>query len=539
LHVYYRKTLAVSLKELHYSLLLWKSRELEVCSMKKLVLLVCLSAAGLMAQAPAILGVFNAPLEAEGIVNTSLCPGALATIYGSGFGSGAPTSVVVLVGGQRAFVIAVAPTQVNVQLPFNAPVGATTVVITTGGGTSAPFDVTLTAVAPTIALANGSTTNGLFVTLKSTFVSSTNLPNPGDTLVLYASGLGPTNPAAPVSGLATANLPTATLPTLTVGGVAATVLYAGIASGSAALYQVNFTVPKTVQGNVPVVLSIGGQSSNSVILPLFGISAVVNAASFLNTGTAAPEEMISIFANGLGSTNQLYGFPATTVEGVSVTINGVAAPITALAATGNQINLVVPSQTPTTGTVQVALTTPTGTSIDFPLIMNAAVPGIFLVTDSANPTADIAVAQFANTVWLVMPTSAATALQLPQNCTASSANPLSLCGQPAAPGDYLVLYTTGLGEVTPNGDPNGTPLATGVIAPVSGSPLYETTATPTVQVGGVTATVLFSGVAPGTSGEYQVDFQVPTGVTEGDAVPLTVSMPGSTTATATLAVHSR
>ena len=83
-----------------------------------------------------------------------------------------------------------------------------------------------------------------------------------------------------------------------------------------------------------MVLSIDGQSSNSVTLPLFGISAVVNAASFLNTDTAAPEEMISIFANGLGTTNQLYGFPATTVEGVSVTINGVAAPITALAAIG-------------------------------------------------------------------------------------------------------------------------------------------------------------------------------------------------------------
>jgi uncharacterized protein (TIGR03437 family) len=507
--------------------------------LKKLFLLLCASASALLAQAPTILGVFNATLEAEGIANTSICPGGLATIYGSGFGSGSTTSVVVLVGGQRSYVVAVGPTQVNVQLPFNAPVGATTVVITTGGGTSAPFDVTLAAVAPTIALANGSTTVGLFATLKSTLVSSTNLANPGDTLILYATGLGPTTPAAPASGPVTSTLPTATLPTLTIGGVAATVLYSAIPNGYAGLYQVNFTVPATVQGDAPVVLSIGGQSSNTVTLPLFGISAVVNAASFLNTDTAAPEEMLSIFANGLGSTNQLYGFPATTVEGVSVTLNGIPAPVIALAASGSQINVVAPSNLPTTGTVQVQLTTPTGTSIDYPLIMNPAVPGIFLVTVPSNPTADIAVAQFANTVWLVVPTSAATALQIPQNCTESNANPLSICGQPAAPGDYLVLYVTGLGEVTPNGDPNGTPLATGVVAPSSGSPLYETTATPTVQIGGVAATVLFSGVAPGTSGEYQLDFQVPTGVTEGDSVPLTVSMPGSSTASATLAVHSR
>jgi uncharacterized protein (TIGR03437 family) len=326
---------------------------------------------------------------------------------------------------------------------------------------------------------------------------------------------------------------------LTVGGQAATVSFAGIAQGQAGTDQVNFTVPATVQGSVPVVLSIGGQSSNPVTLPLFGISAITNGASFLNTSTAAPEEMISIFANGLGTTNQLNSFPATTVQGVSVTLNGIAAPIFALAATGSQINLIVPSELPTTGTVQVQLTTPTGKSPNFPLIMSTAVPGIFLVNDPSNPTAQIATAQFANTIWLVLPTSTATALQLPQNCTVSNANPLSYCGQPAAPGDYLVLYVTGLGEVTPNGDANGTPLATGAIAPVSGSPLYETTAPPTVKVGGVAATVLFSGVAPGTAGEYQVDFQVPTGVTEGDAVPLTVSMPGSTTGTATLAVHSR
>jgi uncharacterized protein (TIGR03437 family) len=510
--------------------------------MKNLFLLFCAGAGALMAQAPTIASVLNT----ENPNSTILCPGLLATIYGTGFGVGGtgtgtsiPSSVTVQVGGQAAFLVGVFATQINIEVPFNAPVGATTVVVTTTGGTSTPFNVTLAAEAPTITVAPNSTTVGLFLNTKSAVVSYTNLANPGDTLSLYATGLGPTNPAAPVTGVATSTLPTATLPTVTVGGVAAKVLFSAIPSGFAGLYQVNFTVPTTVQGDAPVVLSIDGQSSSSVTLPLFGISAVVNAGSFLNTNTAAPEEMVSIFANGLGTTNQLYGFPATTVEGVSVTFNGIAAPIVALAATGSQLNVVMPSNLPTTGTVQVQLTTPTGTSVDFPLIMSPAVPGIFLVSDPSNPTADIAVAQFANTVWLVLPTSAASALQVPQNCTVSNANPLSICGQPAAPGDYLVLYLTGLGEVTPNGDPSGTPLGTGVVAPVSGSPLYETTATPIVQIGGTAVTVLFSGVAPGTSGEYQIDFQVPAGVTEGDSVPLTVSMPGSSTATATLAVHSR
>ncbi len=503
--------------------------------MKKLLLLIFAGAAGLLAQVPTVGGVVNSELQ----TSSTLCPGLLASIYGTGFGSGATSSVVVLVGGQKAFVIAVAPTQVNIQLPFNAPIGATTVVVTTGGGSSAPFNITISSVAPTLFLAQGSTTVGLFQTPKNTFLSNTVLANPGDTLSLFAAGLGPTNPATP-TGLAPSTAPTATLPTLTVGGVTATVTFAGIPAGYAGLYQINFKVPATVQGSVPVVLSIGGQSSNAVTLPLVGISAITSGASFLNTGTAAPEEIISIFANGLGSTNDLTGvFPSTSAKGVSVTFNGIAAPIFALAATGSQINLIVPAELPTTGTVQVQLTTPTGTTANFPLIMETAVPGIFLTTDPSNAKAQIAAAQFANTVWLVVPTSTATALQIPQNCTASKANPLSICGQPAAPGDTLVVYLTGLGEATPNGDPKGTPLATGVIAPVSGSPLYETIATPTVQLGGVAVTPLFSGIAPGTAGEYQIDFQVPPGVPEGDAVPLTVSMPGATTGTATLAIHSR
>ena len=219
-------------------------------------------------------------------------------------------------------------------------------------------------------------------------MSNTNLANPGDVLVLYATGLGATNPAVP-AGLAPSNCRENSYvadPDGGRGGCDSS--FAGLSPGLVGLYQINFTVPATVQGNVPVVLSIGGQSSNSVTLPLFGISAITNGASFLNTGTAAPEEMISLFANGLGSTNQLTGvFPATTAQGVSVTINGIAAPIFALAATGSQINLIVPSETPTTGTVQVQLTTPTGTSLDFPLIMSAAVPGIFLISDPSNPSA--------------------------------------------------------------------------------------------------------------------------------------------------------
>jgi uncharacterized protein (TIGR03437 family) len=290
---------------------------------------------------------------------------------------------------------------------------------------------------------------------------------------------------------------------------------------------------------VPVVLSIDGISSNTATLLISGISAVVNGASFLNTSSVAPGEMVSLFANGFGSATQESGFPATTAKGFSVTFNGTPAPIYELVGSASQMNLFVPTELATSGTVQVQLITPTGTTLDFPLALEVSVPGIFLIPDPTNPAATDAAAQFADTNWDVLPNAVAMAYGLPTNCTVSKENPATLCAQPAAPGDYLVLYTTGLGAATPNGDPNGTPIATGVIAPANGSILYETIAKPTVTVGGVTATVEFSGIAPGTAGEYQVNFQVPQGVPQGDAVPLTISMPGSTTGTATLSIHSR
>jgi hypothetical protein len=59
--------------------------------------LICASAGVLLAQAPTVTAVVNSQIQ----TSTVLCPGLLATLYGTGFGSGATTSVVVLVGGEE------------------------------------------------------------------------------------------------------------------------------------------------------------------------------------------------------------------------------------------------------------------------------------------------------------------------------------------------------------------------------------------------------------------------------------------------------
>jgi uncharacterized protein (TIGR03437 family) len=60
---------------------------------------------------------------------------------------------------------------------------------------------------------------------------------------------------------------------------------------------------------------------------------------------------------------------------------------------------------------------------------------------------------------------------------------------------------------------------------------------PLVTVGGVNASVSFSGLAPGYVGLYQVNVQVPANAPSGDAVPVILNIGGVTANTVTIAVQ--
>ena len=69
------------------------------------------------------------------------------------------------------------------------------------------------------------------------------------------------------------------------------------------------------------------------------------------------------------------------------------------------------------------------------------------------------------------------------------------------------------------------------------SAIANTTAVPTVTIGGQAAQVVFSGLAPGFVGLYQIDVIVPSGVVAGSQVPVIVSISGSGSPAATIAVR--
>jgi uncharacterized protein (TIGR03437 family) len=59
----------------------------------------------------------------------------------------------------------------------------------------------------------------------------------------------------------------------------------------------------------------------------------------------------------------------------------------------------------------------------------------------------------------------------------------------------------------------------------------------TVTLGSVPARVLFSGLAPGFAGLYQVNFEVPAGTVLGDAVSLSVSVANTASSPVALPVR--
>jgi len=100
--------------------------------------------------------------------------------------------------------------------------------------------------------------------------------------------------------------------------------------------------------------------------------------------------------------------------------------------------------------------------------------------------------------------------------------------RPAHKGDFVLLYCTGLGDVVNSPNPGD---------PAPSDPPSETVVQPSVTIGGVSATVSFSGLAPGFAGLYQVNVQVPAIAPSGSAVPVVLQIGGVTANTATIAIE--
>ena len=188
-----------------------------------------------------------------------------------------PTSldgVKVSVGGEPAYIAYVSPTQINAVAP-NVATGTLPVTVTNSGGTSAPVNVVAQAAQPSFFQWPGNyavaTTQDYNLAVKNgTFPGVTTTPaKPGEVIILWGTGFGPTSPAAPagVEVPSSKTYNTANTVNVTVGGKTATVYGAALAPGFAGLYQVAIMIPASLaNGDYPVVASVSGAKSPSTTL---------------------------------------------------------------------------------------------------------------------------------------------------------------------------------------------------------------------------------------------------------------------------------
>src|SRR5690349_9607182 len=239
-------------------------------------------------------GVLNAASNAlPGLPNSAIAQGSIFLVYGTGLGppppAGAPvtyapfplpeslpgpdgTAIHVTVGNTAvdALMIYTSPTQIAAILPSQTPVTPTQtpgqITVSYAGATSAPAPIQVVASSFGIFTLNqggsGPAAVQNYISASSYTVNTLTSPaKPGQTLILYGTGLGPVT--FDESRPALAGNVGANDFALNVAGIPALVSYHGRSSCCAGLDQINFKVPAGVDGcYVPVWVQVGGVVSN-------------------------------------------------------------------------------------------------------------------------------------------------------------------------------------------------------------------------------------------------------------------------------------
>jgi uncharacterized protein (TIGR03437 family) len=215
----------------------------------------------------------------------ALAPGSLASAYGTDLASGQPnapalpwpisyegTTVTVMdsTGSPTtAPLIYVSPEQVNFQVPSTAALGSAAVTVTSGDGTQSSGQATLTSLAPALFTLNSSNLAAAYAEcISSTGTETTEDPFQVVNGAIVAQPLNLSACAKTVLELYATGLDKATAANIqaTIGNTTATVQSAGPGGMWPGLDQVDVVIPLSLAGagSVPVVITAGGVSSNTV-----------------------------------------------------------------------------------------------------------------------------------------------------------------------------------------------------------------------------------------------------------------------------------
>lgn len=233
-------------------------------------------------------GVF---LDPAGVVNGAsfapwphpVAPGAIVSLFGTGLATrqvsaGAyplPTKlddVEVTVNGAAAPLYFVSPTQVSIQVPYGLSGSQARFRVTNGRGASNEVTAALAATCPGVFFSGDY--RGAVLHADYSLVSAANPARPGETVMLWLTGLGELSPAVPAGAAhPAAPLAWAVATPISVffgGEPAPPVLFSGGAPGFAGLNQINVTIPLSapVGASVPVAILTGNAYTDLVDIPI-------------------------------------------------------------------------------------------------------------------------------------------------------------------------------------------------------------------------------------------------------------------------------
>jgi uncharacterized protein (TIGR03437 family) len=173
------------------------------------------------------------------------------------------------VNGILAPIFYASPQQLGIQIPTELTGGSAIVQVSVGSESSSPMTISLAPAAPGIFFTpTGGQSLGAITHADGSEVTSQNPAQPGEVVIVYATGLGQVTPF-----VATGALPPGTnstsVPQVTVeiDGAPVTPDFSGLSGCCVGQNQVNVRIPLSTRAgdDIPVVLTVEGRESNTVI----------------------------------------------------------------------------------------------------------------------------------------------------------------------------------------------------------------------------------------------------------------------------------
>jgi uncharacterized protein (TIGR03437 family) len=237
----------------------------------------------------------------------------------------------------------------------------------------------------------------------------------------------------------------------------------------------------------PAVLTLyGGIAQNQAAPPTLAPGGTLNNLNPVVGSALAPGTLVQVYGTALAASSVATGIlPLPTIfNNTFAQVGAYQAPLIYLSS--GQLNLQLPSELTPPQQVSILLSVNNALTLPLTIDIDPTAPGVLSDFDGPTP-----------------PTLQNGAHIIAQRSNGS----LVTSGNPAKPGEYLVMYLVGLGATEPS-------VASGTPAP--SSTLAKVTHTPTVTVDSLPASVDFAGLTPGFVGLYQINFQVPAGAHSGE-----------------------